>query len=182
MQAFAQTLASTHPCKETYRHTNRGSTDLLSQRFLDCVLLHSWPLSRVLFICVWSCLCCGQSERQTLQLLQWCVNILGMFSWAHKAAGPAGCYRLLEGVAPLQPRRQSIINITITITKNKHICGELMVPIDTNYSKWNIAKWKKSNQLFMCPFYTQTFTFTANLSFNKTHIQQLQTEILYWGW
>lgn len=133
MQAFAQTLASTNTCKHKYRHTNRGGMDLLSQRFLDCVLLHSWPLSHVLFICGWSCLCCGQSERQTLQLLQWCVNMLGMSPWARKAAGPAGCYRLTEGAAPLQPGRRSIINISITRTKNKHICGELMVLIKTKH-------------------------------------------------
>lgn len=46
----------------------------------------SWALERPaalvgprLFICGWSCLCCGQSERQTLALLRWCVNTPRIF-------------------------------------------------------------------------------------------------------
>lgn len=41
----------THKKKHKYKHTNRDSPDSLSQRLLDCVLLHSWPLPCVLFIC-----------------------------------------------------------------------------------------------------------------------------------
>jgi len=35
------------------------------------------------------------------------VNTLGMSPWACGAAGPTGCYRLMEGEEPLQPRGQS---------------------------------------------------------------------------
>lgn len=96
-----------HMHKHKHKRTSRGGPDS-SQRLLDCILLHSWPLPRVLFICGWSCLCCGQSERQTLQLLQWCVNMLGMSPWARKAAGPTGCYKLMEGEESLQPGGQNM--------------------------------------------------------------------------
>lgn len=53
----------------------------------------SWALKRPaalvgprLFICGWSCLCCGQSERQTLALLRWCVNTPRIFLREHTAA------------------------------------------------------------------------------------------------
>lgn len=102
LQAFAYTPACTHTRKHKHelKQTEEARTRCLCVS-LDCILLHSRPLPRVLFICGPSCLCCGQSERQTLQLLQWCVNMPGMSPRACRAAGPAGCYGLMEGAASL---------------------------------------------------------------------------------
>lgn len=106
----------------TYTHVNtntsaqtRGGPDSLSPAPLASCMLHLWPLPRVLFICGWGCLCCGQSERQTLQLLQRCVNTLGMTPPPpHPHPHPLGprqqLDQLTEGEEPQQPGGQSTGN------------------------------------------------------------------------
>lgn len=78
MDAFAYASHIREHKTQTRAHNYRGVPSSLSECLLDCVLLHLWPLPRVLFICGWSCFCCGQSEKQTLQLFHWCVNMLGI--------------------------------------------------------------------------------------------------------